>query len=772
MVQVTESLASLSTDTVSLYYTTDPQLSNLPLLVFHGPSTTTNSTLNSSRIQLHILTAAGFQNYSRLTISPNSPFYTAVDHLPRDRQGDEICRGLAFGLSKYFKELPEVVKSGLIAQSAHSRGRRPDSAPTLFDEQHAANIASTMVYVENVEEVIKDVEAALSTQYISHVDIDLVLPPGSISALNEDQDVELEDDETFDPSLKQYGEYAPLVKLFGEVAFLPTSKLRRAPSKALNRTKSFLKEQKMSLRREMGELVDTEERYVIKMHELVNHIAEDFRAKAKSKAFGSFSPSEQDLQKLFPSSLDKILQINSAFLDDIRKVMDESEEEAMQDLESDQVKFTRSRFGGNGRLRDPTGALAFSKVLLEWFPKFSDSYQDYIRSSQDFPQLISSFIKQQSSFSKRVQQTGEQRLRSAVIEPVQRLPRYSLFIDNIVNYLPVTHPAMQSMLKARDMITSICSLDPPTSEKSQVITRLRNIVEGWPANLSPQGRLISAVDFIELPSPYHVSSNPMGSYSGMMLLFRDTILVLRKVRGCSLSARGVIAEVDKPSAAAMMASVTAAAGGQRHVYELSLAGSHSIANTRFTESSQGRVTWMTSVQNFKDAVSHNQSTATVASVKAFVLQGAYEGKASKWTEEVAKARIEGRFSESERETDQWCLRNANLKESGLNIYAAVFEEGIDCLVEGRREPAPIRLVVDNSKGTKGAPVGHYGVEIVAGVSTTDLAKKGCYRLEIDGMQDKMFVDSVDATTFMPVFAKRGKRLWLAFLFLFFFKVKF
>ena len=55
----------------------------------------------------------------------------------------------------------------------------------------------------------------------------------------------------------------------------------------------------------MAELSDTEERYVMKMHELVNHIADDFRTRAKERTFGSFSPSEEDLQKLFPKCLDR-----------------------------------------------------------------------------------------------------------------------------------------------------------------------------------------------------------------------------------------------------------------------------------------------------------------------------------------------------------------------------------------------------------------------------------------------------------------------------------
>jgi hypothetical protein len=757
MVRVTDDLA-LSQDEVNLYYATDALLANLPVLVFHGPSTTTNSTLNSSRIQVHVFTAAGFQSYPRITISPNSPFYQSVNHLPRDKQGDEICRGLAFGLLKYFKELPEVVKTGLILQFAKSRTKRPGSAPTLFGEQHAADLAASMVKVENIGEVIQDVEAALRPQNINHVDIDLVLPPGSISPLqpNDVEDIEDVDDEDFsDPTLKQYGSYAPLVKLFGEVAFLPTSKLRRAPSKptSLNRSKSFLKDQKMSLRREMGELVDTEERYVIKMHELVNHIADEFRDKAKNRAFGSFSPSDQDLQKLFPRCLDRILQVNSSFLADIRKVMDDTEEDAMQDLEAPLTSSTGSRYGGTGRLKDPTGALSFAKVLLEWFPQFSDCYQEYIRASQDFPRIITLFMKQPSSFSQRVQQTGEQHLRSAVIEPVQRLPRYSLFIDNIVNYLPATHPALKSMLAARDIITSICSLDPPETDKSQFVNRLRHLVESWPSSLHPQGRLIAAIDFVELPAPFH-SSTPPSFRDGVFLLFADCLVILRKNGDGSLSARGLTAEVEKPSAAAMMASVTAAAGGQKHMYDLSFAGWHVLGDTRFTMSDDGRSVWMTSIHDLKDVSAGRERKSPGPTVRAFVLQGGYEGKAIKLTEEITKARIEGRFSERERETDKWCLRSVKLAAVGINLHTAVFEEGIDKLVDGRKEPAPIRIVVDHEKGTKGAPVGHYGVEVVTSIVTMPVGMK--YRLEVDGLNDKVFIDEVVAEHILPTFVKRGK----------------
>src|ERR1700761_5874515 len=93
---------------LSLFHTTDPLLSNSPVLVFHGPAATIGAA--SSRIQIHVFTPAGYGSYPRLAVSPNSPFYSAVTNLPREEQGDEVLRSLAFGLKKYFAELSEGLK--------------------------------------------------------------------------------------------------------------------------------------------------------------------------------------------------------------------------------------------------------------------------------------------------------------------------------------------------------------------------------------------------------------------------------------------------------------------------------------------------------------------------------------------------------------------------------------------------------------------------------------------------------------------------------------
>ena len=676
-----------------------------------------------------------------------------VDELPKEWQGDEVCRGLAFGINKYFGEMADAVKTALIVQNVASfRGRTPNNNRQMFGKEHAASIASKLIKVENAAEIIRDLETALRGQAISNVDVDLVLPPGAMKPFETlDHDDGDDQNDEFDPMAQRFGQYAPLIKLFGDTCFLPTSKVKRAPSRpaSMNRSRSFMRDQKLSLRREMGEFVDTEERYVIKIHELVNNIAEDFRAKARRRQLGSTSPSEEDIKKLFPPSLDNILKANKGFLADIQKVMDDTEEDAMQDLEEDQPTFLSYRGSGLGPRKDPTGATAFGKVLLEWFPRFSECYQDYIRASQDFPQLISHFVRQQSSFSSRVQNTGEQKLRSAIIEPVQRLPRYSLFIDNIVNYLPIAHPATKSMLGARDIITAICSLDPIDGDQSQTIARLKAVVGKWPTAFVPQGRLISAADFVELPAPYHSPEDAIGSNNGVLLLFADTIVICKKNRDAAISARGVMAEVDKPSAASMMASVAASVAGQSKMPDLAFSESYNLQSVRFSESEDARAIWMTAVASLDRGPSPGER-------RAFLLRGSHEGKVFKWAEEVTKARIEGRFGEKERTSNKWELRSILAKDVNLNMFAAVYEEGVDTLITDRKEPAPIRIVVDREKGTKGAPIGHYGVEIISNLTVTEAQGFLSYHIRSEGLCEKVYNDFADNETFLSVFTKRGK----------------
>lgn len=758
MVLISAAPPALPTDVVSLYHTTD-SLFDAPILIFHGPSPTTNATLNGSRIQAHVFTPAGLQSYPRLTLSPSSPLHAVVDHLPREQQGDEICRGLGFGLLKYFIEMPDVVKRNLVKHA--SLGRPGGVVPKMFDEMHAGDIVSRLVKMDSPANVIKDIQAALVERTVSWVDVDLILPEGSVGpAMTGEEEYADNGQADDDPSLSRYGKYAGLVKAFGAPAFLPTSKLRRAPSKptAISRSRSLLKAQKESLRREMCELVDTEERYVSKIYDLVNSVAEEFRQKARSQPLGSASPSEQAMQRLFPRSLNKVLEVNTSFLDAIRTILDETENEAIEDIRTDADSGSAgSRLGVASRKRDATGAVRFAKVLHEWFPRFAEPYQEYMRASTEFPQILTNFLRDNaSSFSQRVHETGEQRLRSMLIEPVQRLPRYSLFIDGIANLLPATHPSLQTFLKARDIITDICSLDYASSaESSNIITRLKRIITSWPDSLAPSGRLIAAADFNELSPPYRTNFQTGGDASGLMLLFKECVVILRKPPGSKLSARGILAEVDRPNVTTMPASGSDPAS-ERLEGKLIFSGSFYLERIRFSESHNGCMIWMScdDLPQVHGTSGNTRDTKPISGTgtQAFWLTGAFEGKASKWTEEVVKARIEGRFTETERESDKWGLRSNQHPSESLGLLTAIFEHDVGNAAATSLKPANIKVIVDGSATTSAVTMRQHGVEIIASIRylSDDL-----YRLEVDGLDDYATTDTVTSINFSSVLMKRS-----------------
>ncbi|QDS73138.1 hypothetical protein FKW77_001676 [Venturia effusa] len=749
MVVVVPSPPAISPDVVSLFYVVDELLARSPVLIFYGPSATHTAAANNSRIQAHIFSPAGLQSYPRLTISPSSHLYAAVNCLPREEQGDEICRGLAFSLYKYFTELPIPVKQAWENQPTALGSLR--SAPTLFSEHHAAILASAMVKVENVAEVIHDIRQALAEQSVSWLDMDVVLPPGSMHEMNMgSRDSILPDipDEELDN--QRFGAYAPLVKLFGEPAFLPTSRLRRKPSKptTLNRSTRFTKKSKEKIRQELNELLSTEENYVDKLYDLVHGVAEEFREKARKKRESSASPDEKTLQGLFPSSLDDILQINSDFVEALKKIVEETQEAAINDLESTPEQGTAVPTAPTRA--DATGALAVGTCLRTWFPRFAHCYSDYTKVHSQMSAHLRRFMNTQSSFSKRMQETGEQRLMSMLIEPVQRLPRYNLYIDNILKQLPAGHPALNSLLKARDTITNICSHDTHIVPPSQMLETLQSLVTSWPQNFQPHGRLVSAYDVVELSPPYRTDAQGSRAIFSVLLLFTDFLVVLRKGSKQATSARGLMAQLDGTDV-----TITDSKSGDlifRQALELS--------SFDLTEMDGGKLLQLLPMQVTRQLTgprrpgsSRPGSLTGESAVQVFKPAGAVEGKSSRIIEELVRARVEGRFSESERESHRWEVRSAS--SADLNIFLAMFEQSQGEKREGRGPPAKIRIVVDPAKGADVIRAGRHGVEVAA---TLSLVGDGFYRLEMDGTNDFTSRDTLTAGEFLPVLTKRLNNL--------------
>lgn len=729
-------LADLPLEHLSLYHVADSCLSSI--LVFYGAVSTANATVSSSRIQAHIFTPAGFQSYPRITVSPAAPVYAAVNHLPRDKQGDEVCRGLAVSMLRYFAELSEPVKHRLTGLARI--GRPGGKTPKMFDEMHAADLANRMTKVEDSLEIIHDIRSAYQERRVPWIDIDVVLPAGTIQAprRRESEASDLESQNS------QYGPYTPLIEALGDPMFLPTSRLKRAPSQPTNVSKSrlFARSQKEALRLTMCELVDTEERYVAKLYSLVHEVADEFLQKAHGRGPSSNSPDEAALAALFPPCLHEILEVNLGFLDVIRQVLDETEKDAITDIGQDTELPSR---GLPRDRKDALGAVDFAKALFEWLPRFSQPYGDYMRAHTGFTQTLNLFMKDKnSSFSKRVYETGEQKLRSLLMEPVQRLPRYSLLIDTMTSNLPLVHPAVRTLLKARDVVKDICALenDSPSSH-AQSLDRLRELVGGWPARTFPEGRLITAVDFNEIAPPFHVAQ-VSGQSAGILLLYKNCMVLLAKSAESRATARGVLADIDNA------ASSTSDMPMSLPSSELQVVQVLEFHDVRCMQSQCGRIMFVLPVSN-KSAKSE---AAAGSDLLALELATTYEGKASKLIEEISKAKIEGRFPESEREGGKWTLRSPSTgPATNVGILACVCEDGQTAALNPIH-PSPIRVVFDTPKATCSHILKTSNLEVVISISPPNSDHQ--FRLDIDSVVGSGSADMITVDTFIPTLARRRK----------------
>ena len=726
----------LDAKALTLFQTSDPRLSDAPIILFRGPaSSVAGPNISSSRIQCHIFTSAGFQSYSRLALSPSSPLYAAVSCLSREDQGDEICRELAYCLYKYFAELPQEVKDVWV--QTYLSAKKPATAFDLFTESHAADLASRMKRVEDVQCVIDDIRSALASKEISYIDADVTLPTGTISEI--DTSSEWEEEST----KARFGKYADLIGLLGNAAFLPTSRMRRAPSRpvAANHSVKFSRAQKEALRREMCEFVDTEESYINKLHELVDGVASNFRSLSRYSGTGRTPDDEKFIATLFPPTLDEIFATNSAFLGAIRDLFDQTEQSAIDDLErQDAVSHTDSSS------TDPIGATAFAKCLLDYIPKFKAPYEKYILAHQNMNHSMKSVLHQQGSLlATKMLEVGEKRLMSLLIEPVQRLPRYSLYIENMTKQLSTRHPALRMLLKAKDAIADICAQDLGEQTQSKSLLRLQRLVQQWPSACQPKTRIITAIDLVELQPPYNIDSQPRETSSFIGLLFADAFVLFQNDFSEEMNARSLLGDIESHTKS------TWSKNAQENDLVLQFADWTPLDNLKVTEMNQGQL-----IHTIPSRLEPNKSASRGLlgrNVCVFYPCGMYEGRAARFTKELIKARIEGRYSEKEREGAKWQARELESTGDRLGAYSAIFEEGKLTKASHRGLPAQTRIIVDPEKHKARGVPSALQADVVASLT---VAGNGFYRLEVDSLLAPKTKDFVTSGELISVLFKRCK----------------
>lgn len=235
---------------------------------------------------------------------------------------------------------------------------------------------------------------------------------------------------------------------------------------------------------------------------------------------------------------------------------------------------------------------------------------------------------------------------------------------------------------------------------------------------------------------------------GLLLLFCDIIVLLQKVGENPLSARGVMAEVDRPttSTTALLSSALSLDKGLKFQAALDLTQLH------IAESADGQIVRLSGSGATKDTIGTAVNTSH-HSTKVFSVLGPYLGKAARFSEEVAKARIEARFSEGLRESGKWVLRSISPAVGTLGVLISLYEAGQDGTFVPTAELCQIRLVVDGTKTTRQLIGDAVDMRVAACLTSCN---SGVYRLDTESADGTCSMDNCTQENLTTILLARRK----------------
>ncbi|KIW90792.1 uncharacterized protein Z519_08575 [Cladophialophora bantiana CBS 173.52] len=448
-------------ETPTVYYAEDPPY--LPrILVFYYPVQAVGSLASTSRIRTTILSAAGFKSYGAFSVAPNSSYYSAVHKLPEDKQRDDVSRGIAFALCRYFSEVPIEVKNAIAEENLHH------GIALKWGQTHAAQVTCRMSKVINTEEIVEALRPFSKER-----------PPSPQTPVRPLASIRKTRPSFLPPEPGSHG-FGRINHAFTPSKRIPSGHTKRSPSISTSATRKASAasdpkhsvQQLESLRFKMCEFVDTEDRYITRLQELIELVTNQGRTpKSLSSKFSS-SRNQKAVNAMiqFPSLLDQIKDLNLAFLDDIETALHCSEDAALTFLDS---ALANPQLLSNAK--DPMGIYSFAKVLLNHFPKFPMPYREYLDLHSQVSSNLDQFLREGT--------TSIQQAPSLLMEPAQRISRYGLYIDTMLPHVPSNFTvAIRTLERARKIIAEICEMEPAAST---ILDSLRIEHEAKRKGLSP-----------------------------------------------------------------------------------------------------------------------------------------------------------------------------------------------------------------------------------------------------------------------------------------------
>ncbi|KTW26644.1 hypothetical protein T552_02653 [Pneumocystis carinii B80] len=422
-------------------------------------------------IHSHVFTCCGPLSLPLISPKNQEELSVVISHLPHASRSQSF-QVIAMVILQYFTFIPLHIKKEVLRQYNYLKNEEDQERRIAFDEMHAGDIAGhcKLLKLSDISSVLCSM---LQRRKMVSFNIDIILPdnPEATPLFSKLQGMTRDEEKPED---------------------LPFENKKIVPGSMIDNYKEYDKK-RLSI---LDEILQTEKNYINRLR----HLVLDYVLPLKTQAKSSKNPplGLYDINRIFPVSLNDIISLNSAFLQDFIQAKTEMDK---------------------------------ANSFVTHFSRFKKTYAKYLELSVDFESLLRHNLRNPKfrNFVDNQKYKAEKNIsvRELIMEPVQRIPRYSLFLENIILYTHPKSPALASFQKALAIIKEIAQMKVMEAEKrSKLFQKLMSYISGFPAELISNSRyFITAVDVIEILPPFLNSS---GRLFYTLLLFSDCLAILKK----------------------------------------------------------------------------------------------------------------------------------------------------------------------------------------------------------------------------------------------------
>ncbi|KAJ4478292.1 hypothetical protein J3R30DRAFT_2885247 [Lentinula aciculospora] len=266
----------------------------------------------------------------------------------------------------------------------------------------------------------------------------------------------------------------------------------------------------------INELVTTERSYVKKLQILKKDYADPLRNFARSKSTAIIS--KYEATTLF-GNIDSLLPINEAFLTDLEKMIAPNGYRVVGGIGDVALRHFKELKGFEQYKQYYVKREEAQRFIEQEMEKRSSPFEDYIER-----------VKYQSTDTKN--RVG---LRELLMEPVQRIPRYTLLFRLMIKHMPAGDPQRAKLEEADEIASKIALAEADEQTKrAAIVYCLIATIDGFPPNMfSNSHRYIDCIDvedvLLEAPTSSSTSSiSLVGSLHCTLFLFDDKLILVKR----------------------------------------------------------------------------------------------------------------------------------------------------------------------------------------------------------------------------------------------------